>query len=292
MVSQRQDGWRRAALLGSFVLLWLVSVSLVARSLELFSGYWHFSLLGVLGAIFANSTGAGGGVVFIPAFTQLGFSEAQAVATSFGIQCFGMTAGALTWWRHYRRHARDLHLWRSFVPIIALTGVASIAGLWLNYAAGWSAPASLHGLFSAFSLTLGIAILLIALRARPTREHSRLATPDVVAVLSIGLGGGVLTAWLSVGVGELLAIYLILRRYDIVMSVAAAVVVSALTVWAAAPQHFVIDPQVYWQVVVFAGPGAVVGGVYARTLVASLSARRLKIFFACWLLVIGAAGVA
>ncbi len=32
--------------------------------------YWLFSFLGVIGAIFANSTGAGGGVVFIPMFAK------------------------------------------------------------------------------------------------------------------------------------------------------------------------------------------------------------------------------
>ncbi len=65
--------------------------------------YAPFSLLGLLGAIFANATGAGGGVVFIPAFQQLGVSEAQSVATSFAIQCFGMTMGSIVWLKHARR---------------------------------------------------------------------------------------------------------------------------------------------------------------------------------------------
>ncbi|WP_259366763.1 sulfite exporter TauE/SafE family protein [Colwellia sp. BRX8-7] len=63
--------------------------------------YGVFSFIGLLGGIFANSTGAGGGVVFIPLFNQLNFTEQQSIATSFAIQCFGMTAGAFTWWFHY-----------------------------------------------------------------------------------------------------------------------------------------------------------------------------------------------
>ena len=59
--------------------------------------YYHFLILGLIGAIVANSTGAGGGIVFIPAFTALGVSGLSALGTSLAIQCFGMTAGALSW---------------------------------------------------------------------------------------------------------------------------------------------------------------------------------------------------
>ncbi|MEI8600615.1 hypothetical protein P4S55_05730 [Shewanella sp. PP-Sp27a-2] len=65
--------------------------------------------LGITGAIFANSTGAGGGggVIFIPVFSSLSFSESQSVATSFMIQCFGMTAGAISWSLHYKKRHRE-----------------------------------------------------------------------------------------------------------------------------------------------------------------------------------------
>jgi uncharacterized membrane protein YfcA len=72
------------------------------------------------------------------------------------------------------------------------------------------------------------------------------------------------------------------------MAVAAAVIVSAFTVWLAITQ---VNSEVYWQVVMFAGPGAVLGGIFAKTLVTHLSATKLKLFFACWLLISGAAGI-
>lgn len=270
-----------------FFLLWGLALWLVPDTLSVVSDYFAFSLLGITGAIFANSTGAGGGVVFIPMFNQLGFSDVQAVATSFGIQCFGMTAGAFTWWHHYRHDKIELHLWHSFTPIIALSGGLAIVGLWLVYAFNWSSPASLHQSFSLFSIVLGLAILVSVFFLRPGREHSSLEWYDAVMLAMIGLFGGILTAWLSVGVGELLAIYLILRRFDVTMAVAAAVVVSALVVWAAAFEHLWLNPNAYWQVLVFAGPGAVLGGVFAKTLVSWLSARKLKIFFASWVLIVG-----
>jgi uncharacterized membrane protein YfcA len=97
---------------------------------------------------------------------------------------------------------------------------------------------------------------------------------------------GAITAWLSVG--ELLVIYLILRRFDINIAIASAVVVSAISVWIAIVQ---VHQDVYWQVLLFSGPGAVISGIFAKTLVTHMSATRLKLFFAVWLLITGSLGI-
>jgi uncharacterized membrane protein YfcA len=142
-----------------------------------------------------------------------------------------------------------------------------------------------------FSLVLGVFIIVTVFFLKGHRERSQLYLFDWFALIAIGLFGGALTAWLSVGVGELLAIYLILRRFNISLAVAAAVIFSAFTVWAAIWQHTFIQFDVYWQVVIFAGPGAVLGGIFAKTLVTHLSATKLKLFFAFWLLIIGLVGI-
>ena len=274
----------------AFVGIWLLMLVLAPMPWLQMLDYILFSFLGMTGAIFANATGAGGGVIFIPFFNQLAFTEQQAIATSFAIQCFGMTAGALTWWFHYRQQKTDLVLWQGFKRISAITSIGSVVGIWLVYYFGLTAGTSLSYSFSWFSLILGSAIMLMVFGLKPQRERSKLLAVDWLAFIGIGVFGGVITAWLSVGVGELLAVYLILRRFDVTMAVAAAVVVSAITVWSAIAQHTIIEPAVYWQVVLFAGPGAILGGVLAKSLVTYLSARRLKIFFASWLLISGGFG--
>jgi uncharacterized membrane protein YfcA len=243
--------------------------------------------LGVLGAIFANSTGAGGGVVFIPAFAGLGFSEAQAVATSFGIQCFGMTAGALTWTYYYHTEHRSCQQWQPFLPAIMLSAALSAAGLWAVYAMDLAAPAAVTPMFATFSLLLGGLILATLGLRQCNKTRSKLEPVDVVALALIALAGGAVTAWLSVGVGEFIAFYLILRRYDATLSVATAVVVSALTVWSAAPEQLINGQQAVWEVILWAGPGALIGALLARHLVLRMGAQRLKLFFGSWLLVIG-----
>ena len=287
MTTQTRTPLLTLKFLAPFTVSWLVLVGLSGFPVSQLSEYISFSLLGVLGAIFANSTGAGGGVIFIPMFNHLAFSESQSIATSFAIQCFGMTTGALTWYHHYHKEKRDLVLWQGFKRIILVATLASIAGLWSIYVAGINSPASLHQSFGWFSLILGLFIVTTVYLVKPKRESSKLQGFDYAAIIAIGYFGGAITAWLSVGVGEVLAIYLILRRFDVTMAVAAAVVVSAFTVWAAIWQHTLVSFNVYWQVVLFAGPGAIIGGILAKSLVTYLSARKLKLFFAFWLIAIG-----
>ena len=91
---------------------WLSLLAVLWLSLVIFVGgtelpvlltqYGGFLLLGIVGAVFANATGAGGGVVFVPFFQQLAFSPEAVIATRFAIQCCGMTAGAISWLQFYR----------------------------------------------------------------------------------------------------------------------------------------------------------------------------------------------
>jgi len=269
-------------------MFWALLLITSQHSLSELVDYSLFTFLGTLGAIFANATGAGGGVVFIPMFTKLNFSEQQSIATSFAIQCFGMTAGAVTWWHHYQTEKTQLRLWQGFKRIVVVTSLASVLALNLVFFADLSAPAALPISFSWFSLLLGIFILLTVYLLKPNRERSQIKLFDYVALVSIGVFGAAVTAWLSVGVGELLVIYLLLRHFDISMAVAAAVIVSAISVWAAIGH---VSHDIYWQVVLFAGPGAVLGGIFAKTVVTHLSATKLKVFFAFWLLISGAVGL-
>jgi uncharacterized membrane protein YfcA len=243
-------------------------------------------LVGVLGAIFANSTGAGGGVVFVPLFHALGFGDSEAVATSFAIQSYGMTTGALAWTLHYLRHRQGL-VWEAFWPSIVIGIPCSVGGLWLVTGMDRAAPASLELSFALFSMCLGAAILVLSRGPRERLRH-RLRRGDGIALAVIAVAGGAVTAWLSVGVGEFLAFYLIARRYDVTEAVAVAVVVSAATVWSASPVHlFADDAATVWTVAAWSGPGAIVGAILARALALRLGALRLKRFFGLWLLIVG-----
>lgn len=271
------------------LLMWCSLLAYLPNTATFVVDHIAFTLLGVLGAVFANATGAGGGVVFIPVFEHLDFTVTQAVATSFGIQCMGMTTGAFVWTRYYQRQrlTDQADSWEPFLPSLAVVAPCSVAGLWLVYALELSAPGPLNDMFAWFSLLLGSAILATSLWLKPGQPRTRLHANDVLVLIVIGVVGGAITAWLSVGVGEIMAIYLILRRYDAIMAVASAVVVSAITVLSGIVEHLLIHNHVYWQVVLFAGPGAIFGAVLARQLASRLPVRQLKLLFAGWVLCMG-----
>lgn len=275
--------------------LWCVLLSVQPDLYSLITEYVGFVFLGVLGAIFANSTGAGGGVVFVPFFNQLALSNQTIIATSFAIQCCGMTAGAITWYKHYKQHHLKDSQWSMLGNGLMVTVPFSVMGILIaQFVLGHYTDAiqgSLHLYFGLFSIVLAIAIYgSIPLMKRTAFLH-KLLTIDMLALVIISLGGGVVTAWLSVGVGELVAVYLILRGFNITLAIALAVILSAFSVWSAIAYHIAVSGQVYWQIVMFAGAGAIVGGMIAKHVVLFFSPAKLKIFFATWVLVMGLAGL-
>ncbi len=277
-------------------LLWLLIVISHAQFPQVVAESGAFLLLGVVGAIFANATGAGGGVVFVPFFQQLEFTPYMSVATSFAIQCCGMTAGALSWLQYYRLSQANKPDWKPLLTVLKITIPAGWLGIWLVQfgfehwlpALSFASVASqLHLGFGVFSIFLAIAILATMGRLKNTAHRQLLTRTDKSALLFISTLGGMITAYLSVGIGELVAVYLIIRRFDVTMSIGAAVILSATAVWAGSVHHLLITDAINWSVVLFAGAGAIVGGRIARYLVLLFPARHIKLFFAVWVLILG-----
>ncbi|EGM69138.1 protein of unknown function DUF81 [Shewanella sp. HN-41] len=73
------------------------------------------------------------------------------------------------------------------------------------------------------------------------------------------------------------------------MAIATGVVVSAVTVWSASPVHLASSSDANFYLVLFAGPGAIIGGLLARKLALYLPVIKLKLFFSSWIILTGAA---
>lgn len=272
------------------LILWLAIAGQCYDLTALFHDYGKFFGLGLIGAIFANSTGAGGGVVFIPAFTALKFEPQQALATSFAIQCFGMTAGSIAWWRFRETAIVTTPQWQYLPKLIAACVPASWLGLSIVALLDWHSPDSLHVRFSLFSIILGLSLFFSLRWARLDRRQQPIKF-DYALLAVISLIGGVVTAWLSVGVGELVAVYLLWRRFDVRLAVAVAVIVSAASVWLAGGFLVMTTSDVVWPVVMFAGPAAICGGIFARYFATWVNPMHLKVFFAGWVLLAGLFGI-
>ncbi len=276
------------ALLGlAYVSIWVLGQPDLAR----LGSFWSFAGVGLLGALIANSTGVGGGVVFVPAFSMLretgvmDLSPTQTVGVSFAIQCFGMSVGSLTWLSRLRAvpdtptsdHARG--------TIILICAPLSIAALLFTQMVIRPDPAFAFILFKAFSVLLGLA-LLAQLVFSPSKDErpAELTRTDMWALAGIGVAGGAATAMFSVGVGELMALYLFLRRFPMDVCVPPAVIVSALSVLSGTPHH-IAQGDLVFEILVFAAPAVMLGGFLARRLAHALGATRLKLYASIWITV-------
>lgn len=267
--------------------VWLITIISYPGSGELLAGYWHFFFIGLVGAIVANSTGAGGGIIFVPSFSALGLGQVEVLATSLMIQSFGMTAGAIGWYRSIAtgQHFIPRHH-QALLRILLYAAPGSVLGV-LCAQFIIVPPYAMLDIFRVFSIVFGGALLLITL-LKDTHDHSRssLNTIELYGLTGVSFIGGLITAWISIGIGEIVAIYLIMRHMPVMIAVSSGVILSSITVISAVPYH-IWQGHPVWEIVVFAAMAAVIGGTVARFLSFRLGPVRLKIFFATWVLVTG-----
>lgn len=279
-----------AGLALAYFALWL----LVPHELALIERLWFLPAVGVVGAIIANASGTGGGVVFVPVFNALhewsvmSLDPLQVVGVSMGIQSFGMSLGALRWTdRLYHQHeparleakARARDYWLVCAAVLALSLPAMlVTQRWVAF----DGHQVMLG-YKSFSIALGLALIVATWtfnRAIPEREG--LARGDLVVLLLLAIPGGAITALFSVGIGELVAFYLFLRHYPIVLCVGTACVISSISCIAGMVWH-VQHATVQWEVLLLAAPGAMLGAFLARPIALWLGARRLKTAGGIWI---------
>ena len=260
------------------------------------SAMWFLPLVGTFGAIVANTSGTGGGVVFVPvfnAFREWGvrdLSGIEIVAASMAIQSIGMSVGALRWsdrlfnqHRHHGGNGSAMVRGRDFLAI-ALTALCISLPVMLatQRLLPFEPGAVLLG-YKGFSILLGSALVLTTWTVNRNRpERAVLAREDLIAVCLLAIPGGFITAFFSVGIGELVALYLFIRHYPVLLCTGVACVISSVSVLAGVVFH--IDAgTVPWDVVLLAAPGAALGGWLARPIALWLGARRLKTLDGAWI---------
>ena len=279
-----------AALLFAYVALWL----LVPVSPSLLGSLWFLPAVGLTGAIIANTSGTGGGVVFVPVFNALreldvmALAPLQVVGVSMAIQSFGMSMGALRWTDRllHQPEPRALEASvkrRDFALVVLCVLALSLPGMLLTQRFASPDQHAVLLAYKGFSILLGSALILATWTANARRqERERLAKADLFVLVAIGLVGGPITALFSVGVGELIALYLFIRHYPVLLCTGAACVISAISVIAGALWHIEAG-TIQWEVVLLAAPAAMLGGFLARPVALWLGAKRLKTLDGGWI---------
>lgn len=291
--------------LGLLVAAYLVLLSQSGLTLSVLSGLWFFFPVGILGAIIANATGTGGGVVFVPVFSAIQegaipvpealqaiarLSAAESVGVSFLIQCFGMSVGALTW--AHGIFVKDSLAWNEKIaaPVLMSLTFAPLATgiptLLLVQEYVRINGQDLIYFFKLFSLALGTTLLIFTWvqRGQAAKARKLHVTPgEIWVLLGLGVLGGAVTALFSVGIGEFLAIYLILRKFPTKVAIAVAVWVSVACVFTGVWANLIAG-TVRLEVALIAVPGAVVGGFLAKRIAQLLGSLWLKTAASLWII--------
>lgn len=293
-IHKKQTFQLRLALLfisATFAIPLVLLCFVIENPVDLILNYGQFTFLGLAGAVAANSTGAGGGIVFIPAFTSIGLEGVNALGTSLAIQCFGMTAGSVSWLSSIHKHQHGgenvVHLTHR---LLVLAGISAILGMlsaqYLYPSPNWQVDT----IFKYFSILFGLILLFTTLRRkRNTHTHYNLRRRDMPFIVLACFAGGVVTSWISVGAGEWAAIILFFLGYPTMVVVCVAVCISSMVVLVGIPYHIWVVDSISWQILLFAAPAAILGGYVARLLSERLGPLRLKIFFSAWVLATGLA---
>jgi uncharacterized membrane protein YfcA len=227
--------------------------------LLLLGGYFFgakilLTLVAFFGASVANATAIGGGFLFMPLFIFVyQLAPPLALKLSIATQAFGMSSGALTWGRDYIDK-------NAFI----LASVASISGVWFatyHFAlpSGYIKP-----LFALISLGVFIA-LVIEMRLKVTDQQQKAYFSfNAIAIFFVlaAFTGGLVTGWTAIGVGEVVALYL-LFFYRLRLDKAIGTGVAVLAVTSIAGFIFHTDlGGIPWELLMFTVPGVILGGRY------------------------------
>jgi uncharacterized protein len=277
-------------LFAAYIALWV----LVPADPELLAKLWFLPGVGVIGAIIANTSGTGGGVVFVPVFNALrelgvmSLSPLMVVGVSMGIQSFGMTMGSLRWTDRLLHQPAPGPLEaqvriKDFATVVGAVLALSLPALLATQRLTAFDQQDVLFAYKGFSILLGSALIAATWTFNAARpERVKLARIDLIVLVALAIPGGMITALFSVGMGELVALYLFIRHYPVLLCTGAACVISAVSCIAGVVWHIGAG-TVQWEVVLLAGPAAALGGFLARPIALWLGAKRLKTLDGGWI---------
>lgn len=214
------------------------------------------------------------------------------IGMSFLIQSFGMSMGSLVWiktiFSDKKIPSDEACEFNTFITVIFTSVATAIPTLLLTQ---WLIQIEISQIlfyFKIFSLILGSVLLLFAIQFDRFAPKEFRRTPsifDYTAIICIGVIGGFATALFSVGIGEFLAVYLILRRFPISFAVSTAVIVSVICVLSGVSTHLISGPPIIYEILLWTIPGALIGGAVAQKIAYFLGAQKLKLFASIWIII-------
>jgi len=253
-----------------FTLIWLVAYRITFPDpLGLAASNWPLIIVGIFGAFIGNVTAIGGGIVFIPALMFVyNVDPVSALKLAFVTQAVGMTSGASGW---LRRGEVPLSLLKWTVPSLIVG--AAISTFLIH-----PQPMLVKGLFGPIAFIAGLLTLITL-----DRKGGRMELPAnaFVPVLLISLVGGLITGWVAIGEGEIIAAFCMLAYgLNANRAIGLGVVLLSINSLLLAFIHGFYFGGVPWELAVFTMLGVLWGGRLGPFLAQWISMRTTKKAFA------------
>ena len=229
---------------------------------------WPLVLVGVAGAIIGNFTAIGGGLVFVPTMIfAYNADPVTALKLAFLSQAVGMTSGASGW---LARGEVPLRLLRWTVPTLMLGALVSSFLI-------RPSPLLVKGLFGPVAIAAGALTLYTLNRKQgvddlPARANWPLAL--------ISLAGGMVTGWVAIGEGEIVAASCMLGwGLRVNRALGLGVVLLSVNSIFLALLHALVFGGVPWEMAVFTMLGTLWGGRMGPFVAQWFSVRTAKKIF-------------
>lgn len=256
--------------LAVYALVWLCLYLLLAPApVEFFESNWYFILVGLGAGVLGNISAVGGGLVFIPVMIFLSIPPVEALRAALASQAIGMTSGAIGWLQQKTVPFKALYM---TVPGLILG--SSVSSLLIH-------PNALlvKGLFGPVSISLGL-LTLLTLRKDQGRTTNEIPDSAWLPMLIVSFLGGLITGWVAIGEGELVAALLMLRYgLNIRSAVGLGVLLLAINSIYLTAIHSIIS-SIPWEIAGFTVLGCVYGARLAPFISQFVSQKVLKVSFA------------
>lgn len=241
--------------------------------IALFRRNWVFILVGICGAFLGNISAVGGGIVFIPVMIFIFHTPAvSALKIALASQVFGMTSGAVGW------------IQKKVVPLQALrlTVPGLLIGSTISTLVIHPTAILVKGLFGPVSIFLGVITLVLSRRGSEKEAAWEVPKSATLPVAVASVLGGLVTGWVAIGEGEIIAALLMLvYGMNVASCIGLGVVLLSInSIYLALLHQFVPGlGGIPWEVAAFTGFGCVFGARLAPYLSRRSNPIVLKMIF-------------
>ncbi|HUA37099.1 MAG TPA: sulfite exporter TauE/SafE family protein [Candidatus Sulfopaludibacter sp.] len=233
---------------------------------------WIFIPVGFCGAVLGNISAVGGGIVFIPVIMFVfHLPPVTALKIALASQSWGMTSGAIGW------------IQKKVVPLRALklTVPGLLIGSCISSLVIHPSGLLVKLFFGPVSIMLGILTIVLSKKAAKSVTRTEIPPNAALPLFVISLIGGLITGWIAIGEGELVAALLMLvYGVNVTACIGLGVVLLSInSIFLTLLHHFFLG-GIPWNIAAFTGLGCVFGARLAPFLSRRSNPMVLKTIFA------------